>query len=178
MKTINDLKNIKSLIIRGSQNSGKSTTIQEVCKQLNYSEVCKLNFDKKILKKSTIDKIFNGTYIIHIGEELILIIAGALTEQKKSIRIILELCIELQIEISFVLSARRFAERNDFNTTNNAQRLDENDPSSSIATCCAKFQNKTEIELFQKWDKTLAKSKEREKIKTFPERREVKQKLL
>ncbi|MDR0604049.1 MAG: hypothetical protein LBG80_07085 [Bacteroidales bacterium] len=123
MKTINDLKNIKSLIIRGSQNSGKSTTIQEVCKQLNCSEVYKLNFNKKILKKSTVDEIFNGTYIIYIGKEVILIIAGAPTEQKKSIRIILELCIELQIEISFVLSARRFAERNDFNTTSELKRF-------------------------------------------------------
>jgi hypothetical protein len=117
MKTMSDFQNIKSLIIRGSQNSGKSTTIQEVCKRLNPAKVYKLSFDKKILKESTVDSILNGTYIIHVEREILLVIAGAPTEQKKTIKMILELCIELQIEISFVLVARRYAEHKGFDTT-------------------------------------------------------------
>ncbi len=107
MRTMSDFKNIKSLIIRGSQNSGKSTTIQEVCKRLNPAKVYKLSFEKKTLNESNVDSILNGTYIIKVEGKTVLIIAGAPTEQKKTIKKILELCIELQIEISFILSTRR-----------------------------------------------------------------------
>lgn len=118
MELTNKLKNIKSLIIRGVQNSGKSTTIQEVCKRLKPSEVYKLNFEEKIFEKSTVEEIVNGTYIIKVENVFILIIAGAPTEQQYSITTILEICIEIcnkrQIKLSFILSARRFAERKDF----------------------------------------------------------------
>ncbi|MDR1698810.1 MAG: hypothetical protein LBR75_03185 [Prevotellaceae bacterium] len=121
MKITNTLKNVKSLIIRGAQNSGKSITIQEVCKCLNPSEVYKLNFERKTLEELEISEIFNGTYIIKVENEFILIIAGAPTEQKYSITTILCICIEIckerQIQISFILSARRFAERKGFDTT-------------------------------------------------------------
>ena len=43
LTVINKDYKMKSIIIRGAKNKGKSTTIREVCKRLNSQSVCKLD---------------------------------------------------------------------------------------------------------------------------------------
>lgn len=101
---------MKYIIIKGKGNSGKSTTIEAVCKRINPDEISVLNIDK-FLPVAVDSKIYNGTYLLKAKSKTILIVAGAPTEQGIKITIILEICIQLNIKIDFVLVAMRSYER-------------------------------------------------------------------
>ncbi|MBY0244896.1 MAG: hypothetical protein K2Q03_05520 [Sphingobacteriaceae bacterium] len=107
---------MKSILIIGTADAGKSTTMREVCRRLKPTNVYKLLPDTKIHKNSTlqdsdVEKIFNDTFIIKIKEKLILVVAGAPTEQRIRLKILIEICIEINIEISFFLVSKRLTER-------------------------------------------------------------------
>lgn len=113
---------MKSILIIGASHAGKSTTMSEVCKRLIPSKVYKLVADKSNLENSQIeisevDKIFNDTFIVEVQGKLILVVAGAPTEQGIRITILIEICIKINIEISFlVVSMRSFEKKDGFNT--------------------------------------------------------------
>ena len=69
---------MKSILIIGASNAGKSTTAREVCKRLKPTKVYKLKADKNDLIQSqinisTVDNIFNDTFIIEVKNKLILV---------------------------------------------------------------------------------------------------------
>ena len=110
---------MKSILIIGTRDGGKSTTITEICKMLKPSKVYSLNFTEKKLKPADVKDIYNNTFIIEVKGKLILVVAGAPTEQRISLKVIIEICIEINIEISFLIVAKRTYERlNGFNTVN------------------------------------------------------------
>lgn len=108
---------MKSILIIGTKDGGKSTTITEICKQLEPSEVYKLDVNQKKLIKASVTDIFNNTFIIKVKGRYILVVAGAPTEQNITLKLIVQITIELDIEISFLIVAKRTSERKDgFNT--------------------------------------------------------------
>lgn len=108
---------MKSILIIGKANEGKSSTIKEVCKMLNPTKVYKLNTTEKKLEIAEVDNICNGTFIIEVNEKLILVVAGAPPEQGIFLRDLIEICIEINIKISFLLVSKRTSERKEgFNT--------------------------------------------------------------
>ncbi len=127
---------MKSILIYGKKDSGKSTTMLEVCKRLKPEKVLMLIMPKKDeakkneTKEVSVENIIggdgNGTYIITIKGKNILIVAGATTEQKIRITIIIEICIELNIEIDFAIVAKRLHERTEnFHTEDELEKLSE-----------------------------------------------------
>jgi len=57
------------------------------------------------------EKFFNGTYLIIYKNRIVLIVAGAPTEQNRKISNIIEICITLEIEISIAIVSMRSVER-------------------------------------------------------------------
>lgn len=102
---------MKYLLVIGTKDAGKSTTIYEVCKTLNPSKVWKLDIGQKQLRPAALDNIFNDTFLIEVNGKMILAVAGAPTEQGVKITIIIKILIELNIHISFALVAMRSQER-------------------------------------------------------------------
>lgn len=108
---------MKSILIIGKKDGGKSTTIAEICKRLKPSEVYKLDTNQKKLIKASLTDIFNNTFIIKVRGRYILVVSGAPTEQNIALKLIIKITIELNIEISFLIVAKRTSERKDgFNT--------------------------------------------------------------
>jgi len=101
-----------SIIIKGKKQSGKSTTIREVCRSLKPTKVRNLNFNQRRIEDADvpIGNISNGTYLLEVKGRIVLVIAGAPTEQQIRVTEIYEICVELQISISFIISAMRFFE--------------------------------------------------------------------
>lgn len=117
---------MKSILIIGTSNAGKSTTAQEVCKQLKPDKVFSLNIAKKKIKDAKIENIFNNTFIIELNGKLILVVAGATTEQCFKITVIIEVCIKLKLDISFALvSMRSFERMEGFDTKNQLASISE-----------------------------------------------------
>ena len=122
---------MKSILIIGASNAGKSTTMREVCKRLNPTKVYRLYADKTNLENSRVElseinKIFNDTFIIEINGKFVLVVAGAPTEQNIKITILIEICIKIRVEISFILtSMRSFEKRDGFDTPNELKRKSE-----------------------------------------------------
>lgn len=107
----------KAIIIKGKQHAGKSTTIREVCKRLNPQKIYILNTNEKKLEQEEIEKICNNIYLISVKDKWILVFAGSPTELKINISFAIEVCIELEIDISFMLvSTRSFERKKNFNT--------------------------------------------------------------
>lgn len=122
---------MKSILIIGASNAGKSTTIREVCKRLKPTKVYRLYADKVTLENSRIElsdiqKIFNDTFIIEVKGKLVLVVAGAPTEQNIKITILIEICIKIEIDITFLLvSMRSFEKREGFDTPNELKAKSE-----------------------------------------------------
>ena len=122
---------MKSVLIIGASHAGKSTTIREVCKRVNPTKVYRLHVDNNNLKNSQIelseiDKIFNDTFIIEVQGKMIMVVAGAPTEQNIRITVLIEVCIQIGIDISFLLvSMRSFEKREGFDTPNELKNQSE-----------------------------------------------------
>lgn len=122
---------MKSILIIGASDAGKSTTMREVCKRLKPTKVFSLHINKEDykkseLKESKVESIFNDTFIIEYNNKFILVVAGAPTEQRIKLTILIEICIELKIEISFMLISKRVYERLEgYNTVNEIKKKSE-----------------------------------------------------
>lgn len=117
---------MKSILIIGASNAGKSTTAQEVCKQLQPTKVFRLNISEEKLIEAEIKNIFNNTFIIEVNGKLILVVAGATTEQGFKITAIIDVCLRLKLNISFaIVSMRSFERTKGFNTKNQLSSISE-----------------------------------------------------
>lgn len=101
---------MKYILIRGTANSGKSTTMNEVCKRLNPNSIKKLK-ENSFVDCDTDVNIFNDTFLITYKNRNILVVAGAPTEQNRKITTIIKICVTLKIEISIALVSMRSVER-------------------------------------------------------------------
>ena len=123
---------MKYIIIIGSSHSGKSTTINAICKELkpnktfqlipNWSNIVDSSF--KVVDNSS--KLENGTYLVEVNDKLILVVAGSPTEQSIGISILFEICIKLNIRIDFAIVAMRsFEKKGGYDTRNELKKLGE-----------------------------------------------------
>lgn len=107
---------MKSILIIGASNAGKSETAKEVCLKLKPTKVYKLtaiaeNPQESKLEISNVESIFNNTFVIEVKSKLILVVAGSPTEQGIQISILIKICIAISIDISFALVFMRSFER-------------------------------------------------------------------
>lgn len=118
---------MKSILIIGTSDGGKSTTITELCKKLKPTQVFKLNTSQRKIETAEVTDIFNNTFLIKVKGKFILVVAGAPTEQKIKLKVLIQITIEINVEISFLIVAKRTSERRDgFNTIediNNSSKL-------------------------------------------------------
>jgi len=104
---------MKYILLKGKMNAGKSSTITAICQNFNISSCQRITLDangKLKIQNDTSNNFGNGTFIINVNGSNILIVAGAPTEQKIAITLILIFIMELQIEISFALISVRSRE--------------------------------------------------------------------
>lgn len=99
-----------AIILTGKMSSGKSTTILELCQEINPSKIWQLDLDMNRLIQSSIQAIFNNAFVIEKNNKFILVLAGCPTEMDKSFTQIYEICMELNLTITFVISAKRTRE--------------------------------------------------------------------
>lgn len=116
---------MKAIIIKGASNAGKSSTINEICRVLEPTEVYHLRINRKdhkksILVESKIDKtcessktskIRNNTHIIKVDGKFILVCVGSPTEQCVCITDILAICKNCGVDIEYAIIAMRTIER-------------------------------------------------------------------
>lgn len=120
---------MKAIIITGTKDSGKSTTIQELCRQLKPKNIWQLKInilDKKEskLEVSSIDVIYNNVFIIEVQNKFILILAGCPTEIDIRITSVIDICFILKIDISIVVTAKRTSERKkNFNSKDELKKM-------------------------------------------------------
>jgi hypothetical protein len=104
---------MKYILLKGKMDAGKSSTITAICQNFNISSCQRVSLDtngKLKIQNDTSNNFGNGTFIININGSYVLIVAGAPTEQKITISLILIFIMELQIEISFALISVRSRE--------------------------------------------------------------------
>ncbi|MDO4224768.1 MAG: hypothetical protein Q4C75_02625, partial [Bergeyella zoohelcum] len=99
---------------------------REVCKRLMPSKVYKLNTTESKLDDSSIQEIENNNYIIVVKAKKILVVAGSPTEQEWKITDIIDLCKNMQLDITLALVCMRSFERKDgFSTEEELVELSE-----------------------------------------------------
>lgn len=117
---------MKSILIVGTSNSGKSKTLQEISYQLNPNNVYKLDLKNEVLINAELKSIHNDTFIIEVNNKKILVVAGATTEQGFTIISIIEICKSLKIEVSMaIVSMRTFERKIGFDTKNQLKSIAE-----------------------------------------------------
>lgn len=109
-------KKMKSILIIGKSEEGKSTTMREVCRRLQPTEVFKLvpniKFPKEsVLENSDLEKVFNDSFIVKFNGKFILVVAGSPTEQNVTLAILIQICASVGIKIVLCLVSKRIYER-------------------------------------------------------------------
>lgn len=103
---------MKCILIIGAKDSGKSSTINAICRQLQPSKVWQLVNDNTSFEViSPPEEFKNGTYILEVNGKIILVVAGTPTEQGITITGIIDICISINITIDFALVTMRTRER-------------------------------------------------------------------
>ena len=113
---------MKYILLKGKMNAGKSETITSVCKNfdVNSCQRISLNAEGELIIKND----GNGTFIINVNGSNILIVAGAPTEQKITITIMLKFLAQIQVEIAFaIISVRSREVLAGFDTANELNKL-------------------------------------------------------
>jgi len=109
---------MKHIVIIGACDSGKSSTVGSIIEQLKPQNVYAI--DLKTRTKEKVDnstKPHNGTYVVEVNGVLILVCAGAPTEQGYSITFIIETVqIIFNGKIVFAIVSKRLRERGNYST--------------------------------------------------------------
>lgn len=113
------------IVLFGACSSGKSSTIGSIIEQLKPQNVYAIDLHTK--KKEHVDNSFkphNGTYVVEVNGVLILVCAGAPTEQGYSISIIIETVqIIFEGKIVFAIVSKRLREREGYSTVNELRKI-------------------------------------------------------
>lgn len=117
---------MKYILIIGASRSGKSTTINAVCKKLKADKVWQLNSESQFTEVDKTTEIKNGTYIIEVSGKIILVVAGSPTEQEITITIIIKVALKFKATIDFaIVTMRSFEKREGYDTPNELKLLGE-----------------------------------------------------
>lgn len=137
---------MKYVIVKGASNHGKSTTIDAVCRILNPERIERLNTDKKQLQYfDRNEPMHNGCFVIWVSGKIVLVSAGATTEHKTRITVLIEILIELNIQIDFAIVAMRSREQTEgFNTPEELKLLGDYLGTVEINSIPGDYQNSSE----------------------------------
>ena len=117
---------MKYVLIIGKSSEGKSTAIDEVCRQLTPSVAWHLNSKKSFERLGPSHSFFVGTYLLEVDEKKILIVAGAPTEQNVTITEIIKISLEFVVMIDFAVVAMRTREiKEGFQTASELENFGE-----------------------------------------------------
>jgi hypothetical protein len=118
---------MKYILLRGASHAGKSTTMDAICKALKPDRIQRFNPHHKIITNiSEHESVHNGSFILHVKGVIILVAAGATTEQGFTITMLLKIAFELDIRIDFALvSMRSYEKKDDFDTPEELKLLGE-----------------------------------------------------
>ena len=118
---------MKYILLKGKMNAGKSETITSVCKNFDVNSCQRISLNAEgelIIKNDSSENFGNGTFIINVNGSNILIVAGAPTEQKITITIMLKVLAQIQVEIVFaIISVRSREVLAGFDTANELNKL-------------------------------------------------------
>lgn len=102
---------MKHIVLIGSREAGKSSTVDAIVKQLNPSKVYSIDVGGKTATELAISsdtELMNGTYVIEVNNKLILICAGAPSEQNIRIFVIISTAQAIfDNKISFAIVSKR-----------------------------------------------------------------------
>lgn len=109
---------MKHIVIIGACDSGKSSTIGSIIEQLKPQNVYAIDLNTKTKKQiDNSTKLHNGTYVVEVNGVLILVCAGAPTEQGYSITIIIEIVqVIFKSRIVFAIVSKRLREKGEYST--------------------------------------------------------------
>ncbi|MBS1526373.1 MAG: hypothetical protein JST19_12035, partial [Bacteroidetes bacterium] len=118
---------MKYILIIGRANDGKSSTMREVCRRLAPTQIWQFRHaDRTFQIVDNTHDIVNGSYLTEVAAKIILVVAGAPTEQRISITALLKICIELNIKIELALvSMRSFEKTEGYDTKNELRKVGE-----------------------------------------------------
>lgn len=106
---------MKYIIVKGNQNSGKHTTIKEVCRQLNPDRVLKATVNEdgsvKLHDVYTVENMQDKTYILHTKGKKVLVLAGTPTQQQLTVSRIVSCIKAASLHIDFAIVAVSTYER-------------------------------------------------------------------
>jgi hypothetical protein len=118
---------MKYILVSGASHAGKSTTMDAVCKMLKPDRIQRLNPDTKTLEDiGGVHHMLNGSFLLEVNGSIILVAAGATTEQKITITLLVKIAIELKLRIDFaIVSMRSYEKKTGFNTPEELKSLGE-----------------------------------------------------
>lgn len=118
---------MKYILLKGASHAGKSTTMDAVCKMLKPDHIQRLNPTAKTVEDiDGIYEMFNGSFILEVNGVIILVAAGATTEQGVTITMLVKIAIALKIRIDFaIVSMRSYETKDGFNTPTELNSLGE-----------------------------------------------------
>lgn len=115
---------MKYILLKGAMGSGKSTTMDAICRKLKPSVVQRLNAHAQTLEDfDTAKKMENGTFVLEVSGKIILVAAGSPTEQEYTITLLIDIVIRLKGRIDFALvSMRSYETKEGFDTIGELQQ--------------------------------------------------------
>lgn len=118
---------MKYILLKGASHAGKSTTMDAVCKMIKPDRIRRLNPNAKTLEDiDGIDGMLNGSFILEVNGMILLVAAGATTEQGVTITMLVKIAIDLKIRIDFaIVSMRSYEMKSGFNTPTELKSLGE-----------------------------------------------------
>lgn len=115
---------MKYVLIIGASENGKSTTINQVCKDLKPTKAWELNSEAVFAEVEVNVEMFNGTYLLEVKGTIILVGAGCPTEQDVTITDLVNIALNLGFAVSILIVAMRTFERKEgFDTPKELDKL-------------------------------------------------------
>lgn len=133
---------MKYILIIGASENGKSTTINQVCKDLKPTKAWQLNSEAVFIEVGVNVGMFNGTYLIEVNGVIILVAAGCPTEQDVTITDLVNIAISLGFVLGILLVAMRtFERKEDFDTPRELEKLGTKIDAIRIEKIAGDFKN-------------------------------------
>jgi hypothetical protein len=100
---------MKYIIVRGNTNSGKQTTIKEICRRLKPEKIMRIGVSDGLLLEVhnifTVDNMQDKTYLLYIKGKKVLVVAGSPTRQQLNVSRLINAINTAQIIVDLAIVA-------------------------------------------------------------------------
>lgn len=119
---------MKYIIVRGNTNSGRHTTIKEVCRRMNPDKVFRINIDgQNVLRMHRLYEVNDmqrQTYLLEARGKKVLVLAGPPTEQDMNVSRLISVIKREGIPIDLaIVAVNTYEKRKGFSTGKELQSL-------------------------------------------------------